>query len=139
MDLKGLDATALAALVAKREVSPLELVDAAIARIEAGNGALNAVVYKMYDEARAAAAGPLPEGPFRGVPWLVKDVIAKLKGTPLTEGSRLALDNVSPHDSELIARQKRAGFVIVGKTNVPELGILPTTEPIAHGPTRNPC
>src|SRR5258708_36282424 len=122
-DLKGLDATALAALVAQGEVTPLELVDGAIARIEAGNGALNAVICRTYDEARAAAAGPLPDGPFRGVPFLVKDIIATLAGTPLTAGSALGLGNVSRHDCELVARQKRAGLVVVGQTNRPEMGI----------------
>src|SRR5262249_2939929 len=112
--------------------------EATIARIEAGNGALNAVIHKIYDEARRAAAGPLPDGPFRGVPFLVKDIVASLAGTPRTEGSRLGLGVMSDHDSELVARRKRAGLVIVGKTNTPELGILPTTEPLAHGPTRNP-
>jgi len=138
MDLADLDAIALATLVRKKEVSPLELVDAAIERIEAQNGRLNAVVWKGYDEARRVARGPLPAGPFRGVPFLVKDIIARLAGAPLAEGSRLGKGYVPTYDSELVRRQKRAGLVIVGKTNVPELGILPTTESVYYGPCKNP-
>ena len=137
-DLAELDATALAALVRAKEVSPLELVEATIARIEADNPTLNAVIWKRYDEARREASGPLPDGPFRGVPFLVKDIAATLAGAPFAEGSRLGAGYVSPHDSELVARHKRAGLVIVGKTNVPELGILPTTESVYYGPCRNP-
>jgi len=139
-DLAFTDATALAALVRTGEATPLELVDAAIARIEAVNPAINAVIHERFDTARAEAAGTLPHGPLRGVPVAVKDLDGTLAGSPQHSGNRLLKERgyVADHDSELIARLKRAGCVIVGKTNTPEFGLLPTTEPIAYGPTRNP-
>jgi amidase len=137
-ELTWLDATAQADLVRRGEVRPLELVDAAIARIERLNPRLNAVVTPMFDLARAAAKGPLPVGPFSGVPFLLKDLLASYAGVPMTLGSRLFRHFVPDHDSELVARLKRAGLIIVGKTNTPEFGILPTTEPQLFGPTRNP-
>ena len=137
-DTTWLDATALAELVRKREVSPLELVDAAIARIERVNPQLNAVVTPMFDEARAVAQSALPDGPFRGVPFLLKDLMAAYKGVRMTCGSRYLLDFIPDHDSELVARYKRAGLVVVGKTNTPEFGIMPTTESELFGPARNP-
>ncbi len=137
-ELNRLDATAQAELVRKKEVSPRELVDAAIARIERVNPSLNAVIRPLFDEARAAAGGHLPDGPFRGVPILIKDVFGSVKGVAHTFGSRALANYVADHDSEEIARLKRAGFVIVGKTNAPEFGIVPTTEPALFGPTRNP-
>jgi amidase len=137
-DTIWLDATALAELVRKREVSPLELVDSAIARIERLNPQLNAVVTPMFDEARAVAQSALPDGPFRGVPFLLKDLMAAYKGVRMTCGSRYLLDFVPDHDSELVARYKRAGLVVVGKTNTPEFGIMPTTESELFGPARNP-
>lgn len=82
------DALGLAALIAAGEVSPSEVLEAAIARTEAVNGTINAVVYKAYDEARKAVAGPLPDGPFRGVPFLVKDLLLTVAGWPRTSGSR---------------------------------------------------
>ena len=132
------DATALADLVRRKEVTPLELVDATIEGIERINPALNAVVTPMYDEARAAASGEIPDGPFRGVPYLLKDLLASYKGVRMTAGSRFLLDYVPDHDSTLVARLKRAGLIVVGKTNTPEFGILPTTEPALFGPARNP-
>jgi amidase len=138
-DLTRLDATAQAELVRKKEVKPIELVDAAIDRIERVNPRLNAVVTPMYDQARAlAGAGAIPEGPFTGVPFLLKDLMAGYAGVRMTAGSRFLRDLVPDHDSELVRRLKRAGVVILGKTNTPELGILPTTEPVLFGPTRNP-
>ena len=139
-DLAFADATTLAEHVRSGDVTPSELVDAAIARIEAVNPALNAVIHPRFDEARAEAAGALPDGPFRGVPILVKDLDGTLAGGPLHLGNQLLKDlgHVEDHDSEQIARLKRAGFVILGKTNTPELGLLPTTEPRAYGPTHNP-
>ena len=134
-----LDATAQAELVRRKEVKPIELVEAAIERIERLNPELNAVVTAMYDLAREAAAGALPDGPFAGVPFLLKDLLAEYAGVPLTEGSTfLAGHYVPDHDSELVARDKRAGLIVVGKTNTPEFGILPTTEPRLFGPSRNP-
>ncbi|MYJ71834.1 MAG: amidase, partial [Rhodospirillaceae bacterium] len=103
-DLWKLDATDQAALVRRGEVNAVELVDAAIARIERFNPALNAVVHPMFERARKAAAGDLPEGPFRGVPFLLKDLAAEFAGEPMTEGSRFLEGYVSDGDSELVAR-----------------------------------
>lgn len=136
--LAHLDGTAQAALVRSREVSPIELVEATIARIERLNPGLNAVVTKLYDEARRAMRTKLPEGPFRGVPFLLKDSLTALAGTSASSASRLLRERKASHDSELVARLKRAGMVIVGRTNCSELGLLPTTEPALFGPARNP-
>jgi amidase len=140
VDLGRLDATAQAGLVRSGEVSPLELVDAAIERIERIDPELNAVIHELFDEGRDAARADLPDGPFRGVPFLFKDIGAMLAGQPFHMGMRLLkdLDFRAPIDTYLGLRFRDAGFVTVGKTNVPELGILPTTEPRAYGPTRNP-
>ncbi len=137
-DIAFLDGTAQADLVRRKQVKPIELVDAAIERIERLNPTLNAVVTPMYEEARGVASGPLPDGPFTGVPYLLKDLGAEYAGTLLTEGSALLGDYVSDHDTELVVRLKRAGLIVLGKTNTPEFGLLPTTEPRLFGPTRNP-
>jgi len=132
------DATALAARVRAGDVHPSELVEAAIAAIEQVNPRLNAVVHRMYDQARAVAKGPLPDGPFRGVPFVVKDLDGWLAGEPYTQSCRMSKDFVPAEDDEIIARMKRTGVVIVGKTNTPELGLLGVTEPELRGPARNP-
>src|SRR3972149_5912277 len=106
-DLAYLDATAQAGLVRRKEVKPIELVDAAIERIERLNPALNAVVTPMYDLARKAARGPLPDGPFAGVPFLLKDLIAEYAGVRFTEGSAFLRDYVPAEDSHLVRRHKR--------------------------------
>jgi amidase len=137
-EFSSLDATALAALVRKRQVKAIELVDAAIERIERLNPRLNAVVTPMYELARAAAIGKLPKGPFAGVPYLLKDLGAPYVGVRMTMASAFMRDFIPDHDSELVARLKRAGLIIVGKTNTPELGILPTTEPHLFGASHNP-
>ncbi len=137
-ELAHMDATAQAALVRKKEIKPIELVEAAIARVEKINPQINAVVTAMYDQGRKAAAGPIPEGPFAGVPFLIKDLLAGYKGVRMSFGTKNLLNYVPDHDSELIARYKKAGLIAIGKTNVPELGILPTTEPRVFGPCRNP-
>lgn len=136
-ELSSLDATALADLVRSRSVSPLELVEATIARIELINPLLNAIVTPMYDQARAIAAQPV-SGPFGGVPFLLKDLLASYAGVRLTGGSRFLKDFVAPSDTELVSRFRRAGLIVVAKTNTPEFGLLPTTEPELFGPTRNP-
>jgi amidase len=128
----------MAELVRRREVSPQELLDQAIARIELVNPRLNAVVTPLYDQARRAIAAGLPDGPFRGVPFLLKDLDAALEGTPMSSGSRFMAGVLSPHDATLVARHRRAGLVVVGKTNTPELGLTPYTEPEVFGPARNP-
>ena len=140
-ELALLDATAQAELVRQRKASPRELVDAAIARIERVNPKLNAVIIQRFEKARAEAAAPdLPAGPFRGVPFLLKDLICHSAGDPYHAGMRLLreLEWVERYDTHLAARFRAAGFVFLGRTNVPELGPAPTTEPLAYGPTRNP-
>jgi amidase len=139
-DLADLDATAQAELVRTGEASPAELVDAAIGRIEALNPQLNAVITPLFEKARAAAAGELPDGPFRGVPMLLKDLACHSAGDPMYEGMKFLRDAnwVEQEDTVLALRFRRAGFVFCGKTNTPELGILSTTEPAAFGPSRNP-
>ena len=139
-DLAVLDAIAQAALVRDGDASPRELVDAAIDRIDAVNPAINAVIHRRDDRARAEVDAGLPDGPFRGVPILVKDLDGTLAGEPLHLGNRMLRDlgHVADHDSYLFARLRAAGCVIVGKTNTPELGLLPTTESHAHGPAHNP-
>ncbi|HEV3328702.1 MAG TPA: amidase family protein [Acidimicrobiales bacterium] len=137
-ELAWLDATALAALVANGDVTPIELVDGAIERIEALNPKLNAVIFELFDRARAEAQGTLPDGPFRGVPFLLKDLMCELAGTPYADGTAFSGDYVSTVDQELAARYVAAGFVVCGKTNAPEFGILPTTEPRRFGPSKNP-
>lgn len=137
-DTAQMDATSQAELVRKGELKPQELVEAAIERIESLNPTLNAIVTKMYDLAMEEARGRLAPGPFMGVPFLLKDILATCKGVPLTMGFRLMKDFIPSQDSELVRRLKRAGLIILGKTNVPELGLLPTTEPRLFGPCRNP-
>src|SRR5215831_15708674 len=137
-DITSLDATAQARLVQTGQVQPRELVEAAISRIERLNPALNAVVTPMFDDALQRSAGRLPEGPFTGVPFVLKDITAQYGGVRYTEGASFVADYVSSQDQELVQRHKRAGLVVVGKTNVPEFGILPTTEPRLFGATRNP-
>jgi amidase len=132
------DGIALAELVRRREVTPTEVLEEAIARIDARNPALNAVVTKMYDEARKSIAAGLPAGPFTGVPYLLKDLGALYTGVITAAGSRLFAADVADHDSELTARLRRAGLVIAGKSNTPEMGLAPSTEPRLFGPTRNP-
>src|SRR5882762_8057519 len=139
-DLSQFDATAQAELVRKGDASPLELVDAAINNIEKVNPELNAVIHPLFDSARAAARGAVPDGPFRGVPILFKDLLCSVEGDPIHEGMQF-LKNAgwrADHTDALARRYLDAGFVCVGRTNAPELGIVPTTEPEAYGPTRNP-
>jgi amidase len=137
-ELAGLDATAQAELVRQREVSPRELVEAAIRRVEALNPQLNAVVTPMFDEALRALRDVPDDAPFSGVPFVLKDLVAEYEGVRFTEGSRFLCDYVSTYDSELVVRMRRAGLVVVGKTNTPEFGMYPHCEPSLFGPTRNP-
>jgi len=133
-----LDGTALAALVRSGEVSATELLDVALARLSRWNPVINAVVVQLADRARRAITAGLPEGPFRGVPFLIKDWDGFLAGTEHTGSSRALLGFVPKRDSELFLRHQRAGLVIFGKTNLPELAILGTTESTLRGPCRNP-
>ena len=143
-ELTNLDATEQAELVRRKEVSPLELVDAAITRIEKVNPQLNAVITPLFDKARAQAqegrGSSLPDGPFRGVPFLLKDLVCATGDDPLYEGMRLLRDArfVAPYDTYLAAKFRAAGFICLGKTNTPELGLNGTTEPEAFGPSCNP-
>ena len=140
IDVTSLDATAQAELVARGAVTAVELVDAAIERIERVNPKLNAVITPLFDKARAEASSELHPGPFGGVPFLLKDLIAASAGDPLHNGMKLlkTIGMIGPEDTYLVRKFREAGFIIVGKTNTPELGLSATTEPVAYGPSRNP-
>ena len=133
-------------LTRKGEISPVELLDITIQQIEEFNPKLNVVIHKTYDQARETAenwsseikASNVSDAVFCGVPFLLKDLIAECKGAPFVEGSRAVRGYVSKLDSELVRRQKASGLVIVGKTNTPEFGAMPTTEPALYGPSANP-
>ena len=137
-DFGDLDATTQAALVAAGEVSPVELVEDAIRRVEAVNGSLNAVITPMFEAALDAARGTLPAGPFRGVPFLMKDFAAEVAGVPFYEGSDFLDGYLPQEDSEFYRRIRQSGLVTIGKTNLPELAIGVTTEPRRFGATHNP-
>ena len=132
------DGLGLAGLVAKGEVSPAELTEAAIERIERHNPVLNAVVHKAYDEARKTAASELPDGPFKGVPFLIKDLGAQVLGWPRTSGSNFAQVAADDADSELVRRYRASGVVLLGKSNTPEFGIPGVTNSDRLGACRNP-
>ena len=132
------DALGLAELVRNGKVHPGELVEAAISRIETRNPRLNAVIHTMFDQARRRAAGPLPEGPFSGVPFLLKDLLCGYAGEPLRNGSRFHRDYIAPAHSRLTELYLAAGLIVLGKTNTPEYGITGVTEPELFGPANNP-
>jgi Asp-tRNA(Asn)/Glu-tRNA(Gln) amidotransferase A subunit family amidase len=136
-DYVGADAVAWAERVRSKDVSALELAEAAIARAEAVNPEINAIVAKTYDMARAQASTP-QDGPFAGVPWAIKDMYQTVEGVPLTNGSRAYKDVVGKSDAELVRRYKRAGLNIVCTSTAPEFAIAATTESTLHGLTRNP-
>jgi len=139
-EILTLDGIGQADLVASGAVSPEELVGAAIERAEQVNPPLNAIIHEFFDEALSAAAGDLPDGGFRGVPFLFKDIGASMAGQPLCIGNRVLkeIEMKAPLDTSLGEKFVRSGLVTIGKTNTPEFGILPTTEPVAFGPTHNP-
>jgi amidase len=139
-DQAWMDAHDQAELVRSGQASPLELVEAAIARIERLDSCLNAVIHPRFEKALAEARNGLADGPFRGVPILLKDLACHSDGDPYHCGTRFLKDAGwrSDHDTGFVSRFREAGFVIVGRTNVPELGLTITTEPVAYGPTRNP-
>src|SRR3954470_5973083 len=139
-DLARMDATDQAEQVRNGEVSAVELVDAAIARIEKVNPELNAVIHPLFEDARKEVASGLPDGPFTGVPMVLKDLLCYSAGHPFHEGMRFLQDQggSEEEDQYLAAKFRAAGFVFVGRTNTPELGIIPACEPDAHGATRNP-
>lgn len=132
------DALGLAELVKTKQISPRELIEAAIERIETRNPALNAVVHTTYDEAFKVARGELPDGPFKGVPILIKDLALCITGQPTSSGNRALKGWIAPIDSEIITRMRAAGLIFIGKTNTPEFGLTPYTESDALGPCRNP-
>lgn len=132
------DALGLAELVKNGEATPEELLETAIERTEEVNPAVNAVIHKMYDEARRSAKNARGEAPFSGVPFLVKDLGMEIKGTPMRVGCKGYSNYVSPDDSFVVGKMRAAGLVIFGKTNTPELGLTPFTEPRLFGPCRNP-
>ena len=136
--LTDYDALGLAGLVSDGEVSAAELLKAAIERMEQVNPQINAVVAPMKEQAQQAIAAGVPAGPFSGVPFLLKDLRALYAGVATTSGSRFFTDYKPDHDSELVARYKRAGLVVFGKTNTPEFGCCPSTEGALFGATRNP-
>jgi len=115
------DGLGLGKLVCQGEISALELVEESIRRIEAINPALNAVIHKAYDSAREIARGPLPDGPFKGVPFLLKELATMWEGQPATNSCRYLKDFVAPLDMVIVTRIKQAGFILVGKSNAPEL------------------
>jgi amidase len=139
-DLARLDATAQAELVRNGEASPTELVDAAIARIEATNPQLNAVIHERFEKARAEASSALPDGPFTGVPFLLKDLETRSAGDPHHAGAAFLKNAnfISDRDDYVTSRFRAAGLVIVGRTNTPEFGTTITTEPESHGTSCNP-
>ncbi|HLG16780.1 MAG TPA: amidase [Blastocatellia bacterium] len=132
------DALGLAALIARRQISPIELLDAVRQRVEALNPKLNALCHLFFDKAEAQIKQGLPVGPFRGVPFVLKDLGQQLAGTVTSSGSRVFKDNIPEFDSTLVTRYKNAGLVIFGKTTTPELGLTTTTESVLFGKTRNP-
>ncbi len=135
------DALGLASLIAKGEVTPSEVVDVAIAAIQELNPKLNAIIHEGFDRARQEAAAELPDGPFRGVPFLLKDIAAgNRKGDPIHWGTRFLrdIDHRATTTSHLVEKFERSGLVVVGRTNVPELGAWSTTESDAYGPCRSP-
>ncbi|HTO11303.1 MAG TPA: amidase, partial [Candidatus Binatia bacterium] len=132
------DGIGLAELVRRGEVTAAEVLEEAITRIEARNPVVNAVITRMYDQARKVVAAGLPSGPFTGVPYLLKDLGAQYTGVVTAGGGRLFAKDVADHDSELTIRLRRAGLVIAGKSSTPEMGLAPSTEPRLFGPTKNP-
>ena len=137
-DTTWLDATAQADLVRSGQASPEELVDEAIARVEALNPQLDAVIRTRFDQAREEAGGALPDGPFRGVPFLLKDLGAVVAGEPTAFGIGPMASAAMPVSSFLAEHFRAAGFVVLGRTNVPEFGTTVTTEPKSFPPARNP-
>ena len=137
-DYDRYDALALGDLIARKQVTAEEVLEAAIARVEEVNPMVNAVVQKQYDQARAAIRAGLPKGPLSGVPYMLKDLYAWQQGARVGNGSRLYDGFVADHDFTLVERYKAAGLVILGRTNTPEFGLNAATEPVANGPTPNP-
>lgn len=132
------DAMGLAQLIKNKDISATELLQLAVSQAEQQNPYINAIITKLYDYGQQQIAQGLPDGPFSGVPFLLKDLLGSLSDTPLSNGSAAYKGSISPSDSELVKRYKASGVVIFGKTNTPEFGLMGVTEPKAFGPTRNP-
>ena len=135
------DATALAKQIRSGEATAGEVLEQSIAQIELINPRINAVIHPLFEKARdQLAKGEIAAGPFHGVPLLVKDLLCATAGDPYHCGMRLLRDHdwVAQRDSYLAQRFRRAGFIILGRTNTPELGASATTEPVAYGATKNP-
>ena len=138
-DIAFLDATAQAGLVRDGEVSAQELVTSSIERIEQLNPQLNAIITPLYEQALSAAQNIDPRAPFGGVPFVLKDLVSECSDAPRCDGSGFVKGRyISEKDNELVRRYKQAGLIIMGKTNSSEFGLLPTTEPLCFGATRNP-
>ncbi|MBL8628129.1 MAG: amidase [Rhodospirillaceae bacterium] len=137
-EYQAYDAVGLASLVAKGDIEPRELLEAAIARLEVVDTKINCISQRLYDFGRKQIANGLPKGPLTGVPFLLKDLGVDLAGTPTKSGSNFFQDDMPAADSTLVGRYKNAGLVIFGKTTAPELGLTGTTESAAQGQTRNP-
>ncbi|MFN2594661.1 MAG: amidase [Actinomycetota bacterium] len=139
-DVLRMDACAQKKLLDDGEFDASELLTATIDRIEAINPRINAVIHRMYEKATDKARAKGAAGPFSGIPLLIKDAICHTAGDPMHEGMRFLKERswTEDTDSFLAQRFRRAGFIFVGKTNLPELALAPTTEPLAYGPTRNP-
>jgi amidase len=132
------DAIGLATLVAQKEVTPDELLDAALARAQSVNGTLNALIRDLEDQARAAIEAGLPDGPLKGVPYPIKDISVHMKGVPTGAGSRIFKDATAGADSSIVALYRKAGLTLFAKSNTPEFGLACVTEPVANGKTLNP-
>jgi len=140
-ELSRVDAVSLAKLIRDKELSPVEAVSMTIERIERLDKDLNSVIHRQFERALKLAASPeLPDGPFKGVPMLIKDLWAEENGEPHHAGVKGMRDAeyIAKADSDLVTRYKEAGFIIVGRTNTPEMGAVATTEPLSYGPTKNP-
>src|SRR5260221_917642 len=137
-DYRDYDGLGLATLVRQQAVSPSELLEAAVEAAESANPQINFLSQKLYDFGREALRHPIPDGPFAGVPFLLKDAGVALAGTTTTQGSQLFAGVCSDADTTLVERYKRAGFIIFGKTTTPELALAPSTESSFCGVTRNP-
>ena len=136
-DLSSYDAMGLAELIRTKQITPGELVEDTIRKIEAINPKLNAVIYKTYDRARKRASASVGDGPLAGVPFLVKDN-ATIAGVELTRGSRALRGNVPDRTAPFFAAAESAGLILMGVTNMPEMGLIDGTENALYGPTRNP-
>ena len=139
-ELSRLDSYGLAEVIRSGDVSPVEAVQASIDRIERLDGEVNAVVSERFERALDDAAGDIPDGPFKGVPFILKDLWTSSADEPMHLGNKALkeINYISPVESDLARRYREAGFIVVGRSNTPEFGLVGTTEPESYGPSRNP-